>query len=79
MLYEVITTTILTTLTHSQVMLPLVEKLLSDAKLTLEDINAFAVANGPGSYTGLRIGISAVKAICFTLGKKCLGISYNFV
>jgi len=68
-------TTILTTLTHSQVMLPLVEKLLSDAKLTLEDINAFAVANGPGSYTGLRIGISAVKAMCFTLGKKCLGIS----
>jgi len=68
-------TTILTKLTHSQIILPLVEKLLADANLTIEKIDAFAVANGPGSYTGLRIGISAVKAMCFTLSKKCVGIS----
>jgi len=68
-------TTILTKLTHSQVILPLVEKLLSDANLTLENIDAIVVANGPGSYTGLRIGISAVKAMCFTLSMKCMGIS----
>lgn len=68
-------TTVLTKLTHSQVILPLIEKLLKDAELTLTDIDGFAVANGPGSYTGLRIGISAVKAMCLALNKKCIGVS----
>lgn len=68
-------TTVLTNLTHSQVILPMVENVLKDASLDFESIDYFAVANGPGSYTGLRIGISAIKGICFTLGKKCVGIS----
>lgn len=68
-------TTILTKLTHSQVILPLVKKILKDSELSLSDIDGFAVANGPGSYTGLRIGISAVKAMCLALNKKCIGIS----
>ena len=68
-------TTILTELTHSQVLLPLLKKLLQDASLTLDDIDAVAVSNGPGSYTGLRIGISAVKGLCFKNNKKCAGIS----
>lgn len=68
-------TTVVTELTHSQVLLPLLKKLLADASLTLDDIDAFAVANGPGSYTGLRIGISAVKGLCFKNNKKCAGIS----
>lgn len=68
-------TTILTKLTHSQVLLPLLKKLLQDASLTLDDIDAVAVSNGPGSYTGLRIGISAVKGLCFKNNKKCAGIS----
>lgn len=68
-------TTIVTELTHSQVLLPLLKKLLQDASLTLDDIDAVAVANGPGSYTGLRIGISAVKGLCFKNNKKCAGIS----
>lgn len=68
-------TTVMTELTHSQVLLPLLKRLLSDACLTLDDIDAVAVANGPGSYTGLRIGISAVKGLCFKDGKKCAGIS----
>lgn len=67
--------TVYTKLTHSQVILPLVEKALSDADMKLEDIDGFAVAKGPGSYTGLRIGIAAVKAMCFALSKKCTGIS----
>lgn len=67
--------TVLTKLTHSQVILPLVEKTLEDADMALKDIDVIAVANGPGSYTGLRIGIAAVKAMCFTLDKKCSGIS----
>ncbi len=68
-------TTVLTKLTHSQVILPLTEKLLSDADMSLSDIDVIAVADGPGSYTGLRIGIAAVKAMCFALSKKCIGIS----
>ena len=68
-------TTVLTKLTHSQVILPMVEKVLKDSALTLDDVDYFAVADGPGSYTGLRIGISAVKGMCFTLNKKCIGIS----
>ncbi|MBQ8688320.1 MAG: tRNA (adenosine(37)-N6)-threonylcarbamoyltransferase complex dimerization subunit type 1 TsaB [Ruminococcus sp.] len=61
--------------THSQVILPLVERVLEDTGLTLSDVDRFAVAVGPGSYTGLRIGIAAVKAMAFALGKSCCGIS----
>ncbi len=77
--------TIYTELTHSQVILPVCQKVLEDAGVSLQDIDGIAVANGPGSYTGLRIGISAVKAMCFALDKKCAGIStleslaYNMV
>lgn len=66
--------TVYTKLTHSQVILPFVKRLLEDTNLTLDDIDLVAVADGPGSYTGLRIGISAVKGMCID-GKKCLGIS----
>lgn len=66
--------TVYTKLTHSQVILPFVKRLLEDTNLTLEDIDLIAVADGPGSYTGLRIGISAVKGMCID-GKKCLGVS----
>lgn len=67
-------TTLYTKLTHSQVTLPLVQKLICDCSLTLDDIDLVAVSDGPGSYTGLRIGISAVKGICFA-GKNCVGVS----
>ncbi len=67
-------TTVYTKLTHSQVTLPLVKRLVSDCELTLSDIDCVAVSNGPGSYTGLRIGIAAVKGICFD-GKLCVGVS----
>ena len=53
-----------TTLTHSQVILPMVEQALRESSLELSDIDCAAVANGPGSYTGLRIGIGAVKGMC---------------
>ncbi len=77
-------TSVYTKLTHSQVIMPICENVLKNAALTLSDIDGIVVSNGPGSYTGLRIGISAVKGMCFALGKKCLGVStlkslaYNF-
>lgn len=76
--------TFVTKRTHSQVILPMVKKMLCDADKSLEDIDGFAAISGPGSYTGLRIGIAAVKGICFGTGKPCVGISalealaYNF-
>lgn len=64
-----------TRLTHSQVILPMVKNLLEVSETELSDVDGICVANGPGSYTGLRIGISAVKGICFAQNKKCIGIS----
>ena len=67
--------TFVTKLTHSQVILPMVKKMLEDSGKKLEEIDGFAAVSGPGSYTGLRIGISAVKGICFALDKPCAGVS----
>ena len=65
-----------TTLTHSQVILPMVEQALRESSLELSDIDCAAVANGPGSYTGLRIGIGAVKGMCEGCKSlKCAGVS----
>lgn len=76
--------TFVTKLTHSQVILPMVKQMLADAGKTLSDVDGIAAISGPGSYTGLRIGIAAVKGICFAADKPCAGISaleslaYNF-
>ena len=52
-------------LTHSETLMPLISELLNNARLSLKDIDAFAVTAGPGSFTGVRIGISAVKGMAF--------------
>lgn len=62
-------------LTHSQVILPLAEELLSKLELTVGDVDCVAVSNGPGSYTGLRIGVAAAKGLSFGSGMKCCGVS----
>ena len=62
-------------LTHSQTLLPLCKALLDSARLTLTDVDAFAVSAGPGSFTGLRIGISAVKGFAHALNKPCVPVS----
>ena len=69
-------TSIVTRLTHSQVILPMVQRLLDDCETDISEVGCAAAANGPGSYTGLRIGIGAVKGMC--LGNpalKCAGVS----
>lgn len=68
-------TTIFTKLTHSQVILPIANQVLEQSSTSLSEIDGIAITSGPGSYTGLRIGIAAVKAMCFSLEKKCIGIS----
>ena len=73
-----------TKLTHSQTLVPFMESLLSGANLSLSDIDVFAVSAGPGSFTGLRIGVSAIKGMAFANNKPVravstlMGIAHNF-
>ena len=62
-------------LTHSQTLLPMVKNTLDTALLKLDDIDAFAISNGPGSFTGIRIGISAVKGLAVPENKPCIPVS----
>jgi tRNA threonylcarbamoyladenosine biosynthesis protein TsaB len=55
--------------------MPLLESVLRAANLTLADIDGFAVNSGPGSFTGLRISVSAVKGLAFATGKPVCGVS----
>lgn len=64
-----------TGLTHSQTLLPMIDEALKSANVNINDIDVIAVSNGPGSFTGVRIGVSAVKGIAQPLGKKCIPVS----
>ncbi len=64
-----------TGLTHSQTLLPMIESALKSAGVSVSDIDLFAVSNGPGSFTGVRIGVAALKGIAQPLSKKCAAIS----
>ena len=67
---------IFTKLTHSQVILPMVTQALAETGLDYSELDCIAVADGPGSYTGLRIGIGAVKGICMGAPNiKAAGVS----
>ena len=55
-------TSVYTSKTHSQVILPMVKKIMSDCGRELSQLTDISVSSGPGSYTGIRIGIAAVKA-----------------
>ena len=71
--------------THSETLLPMVKGMLESAKITLSEVDRIAVTTGPGSFTGLRIGISCVKGMCFGEEKPCVPVStleaiaFNFV
>jgi tRNA threonylcarbamoyladenosine biosynthesis protein TsaB len=61
--------------THSERLLPSIKYLLQDSALHLDDMDAIAVTAGPGSFTGLRIGLSTLKGLGWALEKPLLGIS----
>jgi len=61
--------------THSARLLGAVDHLLRSEGLAIADIGAFAVAAGPGSFTGIRIGLSTVKALAFASGKPVVPVS----
>ena len=58
-----------TGLTHSRTLMPIVEHILKNTDLKLSDMDAIAVAVGPGSFTGIRIGVSAAKGLAFSVDK----------
>ena len=64
-----------TALTHSRTLLPMAEDMLKNAELSIKDVDLLAVAHGPGSFTGIRIGVSTVKGLAWAADKPCVGVS----
>lgn len=62
-------------LTHSRTLLPMAESLLKNCGVTLDEVDALAVAHGPGSFTGVRIGVATVKGLALGADKPCIGVS----
>lgn len=60
--------------THSEALLPAVEFLLRSAKLSPDDVDVFACAAGPGSFTGVRIGAATIKGLAFGRGSCCAAV-----
>ena len=61
--------------THSQTLMPMVQQVLTQTKTSLEEMDLFAVSAGPGSFTGVRIGVACVKGMAFAQNKPCIGVS----
>ena len=62
-------------LTHSRTLMPIVEGILKNTDLTIHDCDVIAVAAGPGSFTGIRIGVAAAKGLAFGADKPAVGVS----
>ena len=62
-------------LTHSETLMPLIKQVLDESNLSLKDINLLVSNIGPGSFTGIRIGVSTAKAFADSLNIACIGIS----
>lgn len=61
-------------LTHSQRVMPMADSALGMSGMTVGDIDVFGTVVGPGSFTGVRIGVSTVKALAHATGKPCVGV-----
>ena len=62
-------------LTHSRTLLPMVDSMLKNCEMTLEQVDVVAVAAGPGSFTGLRIGVATAKGLAWAEDKDCAACS----
>lgn len=59
---------------HSERLIPIIEKILEETLLTLNDINLFAISIGPGSFTGLRVGLATWKGLALATGAPLIGV-----
>ena len=64
-----------TGLTHSRTLMPIVEHIFANTGMTVAECDAIAVAAGPGSFTGIRIGVAAAKGLAFAADKPAVGVS----
>jgi len=62
-------------LSHAALTAVFVEEVMKEAGVKLEDLDAVAISKGPGSYTGLRIGVSVAKGLCYALNKPLIAVS----
>lgn len=60
---------------HAESLHVFIDAVLKEAGITPKDLDAIAISKGPGSYTGLRIGVSAAKGLCFALNKPLISVS----
>ncbi|MEN6349806.1 MAG: tRNA (adenosine(37)-N6)-threonylcarbamoyltransferase complex dimerization subunit type 1 TsaB [Syntrophomonas sp.] len=60
--------------THSETLMPTIERVLNESEVALHDITAIAISTGPGSFTGLRIGMATVKGLCLAAGKPLVAV-----
>lgn len=61
-------------LTHSETLLPTIDRILTETNLSLNDMDAYAVSIGPGSFTGIRIGVSTIKGLCLGANKPVIAV-----
>jgi len=59
---------------HAELLHVFIEEILKQSNVTFQDLNAIAISKGPGSYTGLRIGVSSAKGLCYALGIPLIAI-----
>ncbi|MDO5022175.1 MAG: tRNA (adenosine(37)-N6)-threonylcarbamoyltransferase complex dimerization subunit type 1 TsaB [Eubacteriales bacterium] len=66
---------VLNKLTHSVNLMPMIEEAFEKSSLSVSDVDYFAAVTGPGSFTGVRIGVSAVKAMAHAKNKPCIAVN----
>ncbi len=64
-----------THLTHSQTLMPMIDNVLKCTRTELSEVDLFAVSAGPGSFTGIRIGVASLKGLAMAKNKPCVGVS----
>ena len=60
---------------HSVLLMPMIDNLLKDCSLTIDDVDSYVVSKGPGSFTGLRIGMATIKGLSFGSNKPYISVS----
>ncbi|NBB50501.1 tRNA (adenosine(37)-N6)-threonylcarbamoyltransferase complex dimerization subunit type 1 TsaB [Rhizobium sp. CRIBSB] len=60
---------------HAERLMAMIDEALTEARLTLADVNRIGVTVGPGSFTGIRVGVAAARGLALALGVECVGVS----